>query len=262
MKKLWKYDEYVEKNVNKDFLINNWRKIYKTKQAKIYFLNKKNKEIMNKKFNKYHEQKQLSWTKIKTFFTFSVFITWKIINDEKKNWMVIDIQTLYKIIMFDVYSLLLQTEIIVLLRSKKYILIINCSKFFHQWRVKRDLRHHFTVSSHWGQNVWNVAVMKYKNFIIYIQRLIDLILWKQRAFVKIYINDIIIFSNIFEEHVEHLWTIFKTLAFKRISVSFIKSFLCYSSIKLLKQQMNTLNMIISKNKFAAINKLKFPMFFV
>ena len=50
--------------------------------------------------------------------------------------------------MFDVYSLLLQAEIIVLLRNKKYILIINCFKFFHQWRVKRNHRHRLTVLSH------------------------------------------------------------------------------------------------------------------
>ena len=189
-----------------------------------------------------------------------MFIIWKMINDEKKNWMIIDIQTLNKIIIFDDYSLLLQTKIIVLLWNKKYISIINCFKFFHQWRVKRDHRHCFTILSHWGQEVWNVVVIKYKNSAAYIQRLIDFILWKQWAFVKIYINDIIIFSNIFKKHVEHLWTVFKILTFKQISVSFIKNFLCYSSIKLLKQRMNALNMIISENKFIAISKLKFSLF--
>ena len=44
----------------KVFLINNSQKIYKTKQTKIYSLNKKNKKMMNKKFNKYHEQKCLN----------------------------------------------------------------------------------------------------------------------------------------------------------------------------------------------------------
>ena len=58
----------------KIFLINNWQEIYKTKQLKIYPLDKKNKKMMNKKFNKYHEQKRLNWTKTKTFFTFSMFI--------------------------------------------------------------------------------------------------------------------------------------------------------------------------------------------
>ena len=199
--------------------------------------------------------------KKKTFFTFPMFVTWKIINDEKKYRMIIDIWILNKIIVFDVYSLLLQAEIIILLWNKKYISIINCSKFFHQWRVKQNHRHRLTVSSHRDQEVWNVAVMKYKNFAAYVQRFINFILWKQWAFARIYINDIIIFSNIFEKHVEHLWTIFKILTFKWISISFIKSFLCYSSIKLLKQQMNALNMIISENKFIAISKLKFSLFF-
>ena len=216
---------------------------------------------MNKKFNKYNEQKWLNWTKTKTFFTFPMFIIWKMINDEKKNQMIIDIQTLNKIIMFDVYLLLLQTEIIALLRNKKYISIIDCFKFFHQWRIKWNHKHHFIISSHQNQEIWNVVVMKYKNSVVYIQRLIDFILWKQWAFVKIYIDDIVIFLNIFEKHVEHLWTIFKILTFKWINVLFIKSFLCYSSIKLLKQQMNALNMIISKNKFVVISKLKFPLFF-
>ena len=140
-------------------------------------------------------------------------------------------------------------------------MIINYFKFFHQWRIKRNHRHHFTVSSHWDQKVWNVAIMKYKNFVVYVQRFIDFILRKQWVFIKIYINNISIFSNIFEKHVEHLWTIFKIFAFKWINVSFIKNFLCYSSIKLLKQRMNALNMIISKNKFIVINKLKFSLFF-
>ena len=262
---LWKNHENImnvlKKMWMKIFLINNWRKIYKAKQAKIYSLNKKNKKMMNKKFNKYYEQEWLSWTKTETLFTFPVFVIWKMINDEKKNRMVIDIWTLNKIIMSDAYSLSLQTEIIVLLRSKKYILTIDCSKFFHQWRVKRDHRHRLTVSSHRNQKVWNVAIMKYKNSAVYVQRLIDFILRKQRAFAKIYINDIVIFLNIFEEHVEHLRAIFKILAFKRISVSFIKSFLCYSSIKLLKQRVNALDMTTSKNKFIAISKLKFPLFF-
>ena len=217
--------------------------------------------MMNKKFNKYHEQKWLNWTKTKTFFTFSIFIIWKMINDEKKNQMIIDIQTLNKIIMFDVYILSLKKEIIILLWNKKYILIINCFKFFHQWWIKWNHKHHFTISSHQNQKVWNIAIMKYKNFVIYIQRFIDFILWKQRTFAKIYINNIIIFSNIFEKHVEHLQTIFKILIFKWINILFIKSFLCYSSIKLLKQRMNALNMTISENKFAAISKLKFLLFF-
>ena len=160
--------------------------------------------MMNKKFNKYHEQKRLNWTKTKTLFTFLMFVIWKIINDEKKNWMIIDIWTLNKIIMFNVYLLLLQTKIIALLRSKKYILIIDYFKFFYQWRVKWDHKHRFIVSSHWNQKVWNVAIMKYKNFAVYVQRFIDFILREQRAFARIYIDDIIIFSNIFEEHVEHL----------------------------------------------------------
>ena len=127
--------------------------------------------------------------------------------------------------------------------------------------LKWDHRHRFIISSYQSQKIWNVAIMKYKNFVVYIQCFIDFILWKQWTFAKIYINDIIIFSNIFEEHVEHLWTIFKILVFKRISVLFIKSFFCYSLIKLLKQWMNALNMIISKNKFVVINKLKFSLFF-
>ena len=262
---LWKNHENVmnmlKKMWMKIFLINNWRKIYKTKQTKIYSLNKKNKKMMNKKFNKYHEQKWLNWTKIKIFFTFSMFVIWKIINDEKKNQMIIDIQTLNKIIMSDVYLLLLQTKIIVLPWNKKYILIINCFKFFHQWRVKWNHRHRFTISSHRDQKVWNIVVIKYQNFVIYIQRFIDFILWKQWTFARIYIDDIVIFSNIFKEHVEHLRIIFKILTFKWISVLFIKSFLCYSSIKLLKQWMNALNMAISKNKFIVINKLKFSLFF-
>lgn len=41
------------------FLFNNWRDIYKPKQAKIYLIGQQDREIIDKKFDIYHAQDRI-----------------------------------------------------------------------------------------------------------------------------------------------------------------------------------------------------------
>ena len=54
-----------------------------------------------------------------------------------------------------------------------------------------------------GQEVFNVAVMGYRNSLVYVQRMIDKILRKQRGFSRAYVDDRVIFSKTQDESWYH-----------------------------------------------------------
>ncbi len=76
----------------------------------------------------------------------------------------------------DAYPVPSQTDILATIQGAQFISTVDCSSFFYQWRVKPEHRHRLTVSSHRGQETFNVAVMGYRNSPAYVQRMIDRIL--------------------------------------------------------------------------------------
>ena len=76
--------------------------------------------------------------------------------------------------------------------------------------------------------------MNYKKFSFYVQRQMNKLL-RELLFVKTYMNDIVIFSHILNEHLVHLLMMFKLLRNKKVSLTLIKFFVNYSSIILLNQ---------------------------
>ena len=75
--------------------------------------------------------------------------------------------------------------------------------------------------------------MKFKNSSIYIQRKINVILQVYCVFVKVYINNIVMFSKILKKHLTHLYKIFKLLDLFDIRFSSKKLYLKYSIVALL-----------------------------
>lgn len=67
-----------------------------------------------------------------------------------------------------------------------------------------------------------------------------------RRFVKVFINDIVIYFDIEEEYLEHLTRILTLLREINLSLLVKKSFLRYSLVELLKHRVNDLEMIIIK----------------
>ena len=54
-------------------------------------------------------------------------------------------------------------------------------------------------------------MMKFKNSFLYVQRRIDFIFRNFREFARVYVNDIVVFFNIFEKHMIHLHSIIERL---------------------------------------------------
>ena len=83
---------------------------------KVYLLSSKNHEIVNKIFDKLHNQKYMTWAENHIFSDYSVFIVWwdALIDDKitKKKWVIVNLKNFNKITESDIYSIFLQTNII------------------------------------------------------------------------------------------------------------------------------------------------------
>ena len=104
----------------------------------------------------------------------------------------------------NLYPLLLQSNIIEFVAECLFITTADAAFYFHQFIIKEEDCHKLTVISHWGQELFNVALMGYKGLLLYVQWQTDKILQKHCAYAKAYIDNIIIFFKTLAKHLEHL----------------------------------------------------------
>lgn len=81
--------------------------------------------------------------------------------------------------------------------------------------------------------------MGYKGSVAYVQRQIERILRKQRAFARAYVDDIIVFSKTLAEHIVYLTSVFKALTTAGISINLDKAFIGFPSIQFLGQHVDS-----------------------
>ncbi len=84
-------------------LLDNWEELYKPGQARVYPLGQRDREVIDKEFDKLYTQNRLEWTTISTPFSFPCFVVWKNAAEGPKGRVVIDIRALNKIAMPDAY---------------------------------------------------------------------------------------------------------------------------------------------------------------
>ena len=99
--------------------------------------------------------------------------------------------------------------------------------------------------------------MNYKKSSLYVQRQTNKLLRSYKKFVRIYVNDIIIYSRTLKKHLNHLIIIFQLFRDKRMSLTSIKFYVNYSSVILLNQRINNLNMFTFAKKIITIISLQF-----
>jgi hypothetical protein len=229
----------------------------KIEAVKMYSMRSKKRELINEIFDKLHDQEKMHWTIKSIAHETSIFVVWRMINEEKKRRIIIDIRDLNKIVKFDSYSMFLQEDIINVVTNVKYISMINAAIFFYQFRVKTTDRHKLTIMSHREQEYFSVASMSFKNSFVYAQRRINIILRNIKSFCRAFIDDIIIFSSILNEHLKHLSRVFQRLLDHDIKLNSCKTFLSFSSIALLEQHVDEFKLHAVKDKIAVILNWKF-----
>ena len=244
-----------------------WMKIRITdemsKSIRMFRISSENKTFINKKFDVLHEQNKLKWTKINSY-VFSIFVIWNTMHlqnkeSQRKNRIIIDIKELNKMSKFDVYFMFFQFDIISVIQDCKFISIMNCAVFFHQWRMTSENRHKLIIVSHKNAKQWNVTMMKWKDFFAYVQKKMNEI-FKNYSYVRVYIDNVIVFSSSFEKHLRHFSSIFAFFQQWNITLKIFKTYFEYFSIFLLSQKIDSFDLATTKKKLKIITKLFFSAF--
>ena len=202
---IWTKREFAklfEKNWMRLLLKSDWKNKIKEK-VRVYSLSTRDRQVIDNTFDELQHQNKLFYITDFIFFNFSCFVIWKETFDKKKNRIVVDIKDLNAISQFDAYSISLQFDVLQTVQNCIYIFVMNCVDFFYQWRVHSSNKHKLIVVIHRDQEIFNVTIMSYRNSFSYVQRQIDRVLRSYKQFVKIYINDIVIFSKLLQKHFDH-----------------------------------------------------------
>jgi len=93
--------------------------------------------------------------------------------------------------------------------------------------------------------------------MIYVQRQINNHLQLFKKFARVYIDDIVIFSQTFQNHLQHLREVFILLKKLHIVLNPKKSYLGLPIIDLLGQKVSSLGLTIIQDKIEVIMKLEF-----
>ena len=101
--------------------------------------------------------------------------------------------------------------------------------------------------------------MSFYNSSIYMQRKIDQLLREYCVFVRVYVNDIIIFNKILKKHVQYLTIIFSLFIKLRINLKFFKTYLIFFFVILLEQYIIIMSLTIISKKLKIIFKFCFSI---
>ena len=93
-----------------------------------------------------------------------------------------------------------------------------------------------------------------KFFQNWMKKLLHKYLW---SFVLIYINNIVIYSRIIENHLIHLDQILQVLENSEVSLSLTKCHFVYQSVKLLEHHVSQLEISTAEDKIEVIKKMLF-----
>ena len=78
-----------------------------------------------------------------------------------------------------------------------------------------------------------------------------------KNFVKVYINDLIIFLKKFELHIEHFRKFFQLLKKLKIIINLKKTFLNYLNVILFEQKVDVFELFIIKKRIEILINIKF-----
>ena len=106
--------------------------------------------------------------------------------------------------------------------------------------------------NHHELKIVSVALINYQKSSLYMQHMMNMILQSHKFFMYCYINDIVIFLKILQNHFQHLNMMFNLFDKLKIMLKKVKIHLEYLLIILLDQQVDDFDMTFLKKRIAAL----------
>ena len=212
-----------------------------------------NREIVDKQVDKW-----ISWDAIEPSespWGAPAFVVYR----QGKPRVVIDFRKLNDLVVPDEFPLPRQDDILQALSGSQYLSTFDALAGFYQLELAKESRELFAFRCHRGLWQFKRMPLGYRNGPAVFQRVMQGILapylW---IFALVYIDDIVIFSKTFEEHMIHIEKVLNAVAKSGITLSPTKCHFAYQSLSLLGQKVSRLGMSTDKEKVKAIIDLDEP----
>lgn len=183
-----------------------------------------------------------------------------IVMQKNKPRLVIDFRKINDMTPVDVYPLPRQKDIFNSLQSAEYISLLDFKKAFFQFPVHPDDREKVTFSTrHGGAKRLTRSLMGYINSPAHCQRIVDRIIKRFRWInVIIYVDDIIVYSRNWEEHLAHVSWVLKEIEKVGLTLDPSKAHIGFQTVDLLGHNVNKFGLTTQAEKIKAMRNLPLP----
>jgi transposase InsO family protein len=173
--------------------------------------------------------------------------------------MCIDYRKLNEHAIPDEFPLPRQDTILQALTGSQWLSTLDALAGFTQLSMDDDAKEKTAFRTHRGLYQFRRMPFGYRNgpsvFQRVMQNVLSPYLW---IFTLVYIDDIVIYSKTFEEHLQHLGKVFDSIERSGLTLSPAKCHLAYQSLMLLGQKVSRLGLSTHKEKVDAIVSLSPP----
>jgi hypothetical protein len=214
----------------------------------------KDRAVIDEKFDGYHKQGKMDWAPQGVTSASPAFVVWQ----KEAGRVVMDIRGLNAAVNKDPYPMPRQEDILQSIKGCTWISTLDLTAAFMQRALHRDSQHLVTVVTHRGLEYFKVAPFGFTNSPAHMQRFMDKKLRHMRNYVRCYVDDIVMHSKTFDDHLRHLQDVFQVLHDTGLYLSPAKCHLGYHSVKLLGRLVDRLGLSTLKERAEAIQNLAFP----
>ena len=173
--------------------------------------------------------------------------------------MCIDWRKLNKATMADQHPIPKQMDILQALSGAQYLSIFDALSGFTQMEFDEESRPIMAIHTHRGLHHFKRMPFGWRNGLPEFQRAMQEILlpylW---IFTLVYIDDIVIYSRTFEEHLKHVDVVLKAIAESGLTLLPLKCHIGYQSIIVLGNKVSRLRLSTHHEKLKAMWELEAP----
>ncbi|MBW0571557.1 hypothetical protein O181_111272 [Austropuccinia psidii MF-1] len=146
------------------------------------------------------------------------------------------------------------------LAKAKYITKMDCMKGFHQNGVKPNSMKLLRIICHMGIYEYTRMPFGIKNAPAHFQRMMDTIFWEEilEGWMVVYIDDIIIYSETWEDHVKYIDRVLSKCTPINLKISLKKCNFGQQELLALGHKVSGLSLEIDQNKVAAVLQKPVP----
>src|SRR6266852_3740813 len=173
--------------------------------------------------------------------------------------MCIDYRKMNKATIADQHPIPKQTDILAALSGAQYLSVFDALSGFTQLEFDEESRPISAFRTHRGLHQFKRMPFGWRNgppeFQRVMQEVLAPYLW---VFMLVYIDDIVVYSRTFEDHLKHVELVLKAVANSKITLSPPKCHLGYRSIVVLGNKVSRLGLSTHHEKLKAVWELEAP----